>query len=60
MNISRQFAANIVHTDFNSLDETAVERARYHILDPVGCFVAEANAPGSRATLAVVKKWGGV
>lgn len=60
MNISRQFAANIVHTGFNSLDETAVGRVRYRFLDPVGCLVAEANAPGSRAMPAVVKKWGGV
>jgi 2-methylcitrate dehydratase PrpD len=59
MNISQQFAANIVHTGFNSLDETAIERARWRILDAVGCLISGADAAGCRAMLAVVEKWGG-
>ena len=59
MTISQQFATNIVETDFSTLDDTAIERARWRILDAIGCLVAGANAAGCRAMLSMVKKWGG-
>jgi 2-methylcitrate dehydratase PrpD len=59
MNLSQQFAANIVATGFESLDERTIERARWRILDAIGCLIAGANAAGCRAMLAMVKKWGG-
>jgi 2-methylcitrate dehydratase PrpD len=59
MDISREFAANVVRTGFNALDELTVSRARWHILDVIGCAIAGVNAAGCGAMLAVVKKWGG-
>jgi 2-methylcitrate dehydratase PrpD len=59
MNFPRQLAASIVKTDFNSLDEKTIERAKWRILDAVGCLIAGANAPGCQAMLALVKRWGG-
>jgi 2-methylcitrate dehydratase PrpD len=59
MNVSQQFAANVVKTGFDSLGELAISRARWRVLDAVGCLIAGANAPGCPALLALVKKWGG-
>ncbi len=59
MDISRQFAANIVATGFDSLDERTIERARWRILDAVGCLIAGANAPGCREMMSLVRQWGG-
>lgn len=60
MNISQQFAANVVKTGFNSLDELTISRARWRVLDAIGCSIAGANAAGCGAMLALVRKWGGV
>jgi 2-methylcitrate dehydratase PrpD len=59
MNISQQFAANVVNTGFKSLDELTVSRARWRVLDVVGCLIAGANAAGCKAMLTLVKQWGG-
>ncbi|MGD0795023.1 MAG: MmgE/PrpD family protein [Dehalococcoidales bacterium] len=59
MSISQQFAAKVVKTGFSSLDELTVSRARWRILDALGCLIAGANAPGCGAMLALVKNWGG-
>ena len=59
MNISQEFAANIVKTDFKALDEMTISRARWRVLDAIGCLIAGANAAGCGAMLALVKKWGG-
>jgi 2-methylcitrate dehydratase PrpD len=59
MDISHEFAANVVKTTFNSLDEITISRARVRILDAIGCVIAGANAAGCQAMLALVKKWGG-
>jgi 2-methylcitrate dehydratase PrpD len=59
MDISHQFAANIVETGFNSLDERTIERARWRILDAIGCLIAGANAAGCQAMLNLVQQWGG-
>jgi 2-methylcitrate dehydratase PrpD len=59
MNISQQFAANVVKTDFNSLDQLSVSRARWRILDTIGCAFAGANAAGCREMLNLITKWGG-
>jgi 2-methylcitrate dehydratase PrpD len=59
MDISREFAVNVVKTRFNDLDEITVSRARWRILDAVGCAIAGANAAGCGALLSVIKKWGG-
>ena len=59
MNLSHQFAAHVIATGFDALDQATVSRARWRILDAVGCLIAGANAPGCPAMLALVKKWGG-
>ena len=59
MGISQDFAANVVNTGFSALDKLAVTRARWRILDTVGCIIAGANAPGCPAMLTLVKRWGG-
>jgi 2-methylcitrate dehydratase PrpD len=59
MGISEQFAANVVKTGFNSLDELTVSRARWRVLDAVGCAIAGADAAGCKAMLTLVKQWGG-
>lgn len=59
MNFSQQLVASIVKTGFNSLDKDTIDRARWRILDAVGCLIAGANAAGCQAMLTLVKKWGG-
>jgi 2-methylcitrate dehydratase PrpD len=59
MDISREFAANVVKTRFADLDKITIQRARWRILDVIGCAIAGVNAAGCGAMLAVVKRWGG-
>lgn len=59
MNISQSFASNVIATEFGSLDEASVSRARWRVLDTIGCAVAGADAAGCRAMLDIIKKWGG-
>jgi 2-methylcitrate dehydratase PrpD len=59
MDISHQFAANVVKTGFNSLDELTISRARWRVLDAIGCLIAGADAAGCKAMLTLVKQWGG-
>jgi len=59
MDISRQFAANVVQTSFKSLDELTISRARWRVLDAIGCLISGANAAGCKAMLTLVKQWGG-
>jgi 2-methylcitrate dehydratase PrpD len=59
MDISHQFAANVVKSDFDSLNEITVERTKWRVLDAVGCSIAGANAAGCGAMLNLVKQWGG-
>jgi 2-methylcitrate dehydratase PrpD len=59
MDISQQFAANIVKTDFNTLDKITIERARWRVLDAIGCVISGANAAGCQAMLSLIKQWGG-
>jgi 2-methylcitrate dehydratase PrpD len=59
MTISQELAANVVNTGFSAFNEVTVSRARWRILDAIGCCIAGANAPGCPAMLALVKKWGG-
>ncbi|MDR9785863.1 MAG: MmgE/PrpD family protein [Peptococcaceae bacterium MAG4] len=51
--------ANIIATNFDSLDKETVERAKWRILDSVGVIIAGANGVGNDALLKLVKKWGG-
>jgi 2-methylcitrate dehydratase PrpD len=59
MGASEQFAKNVVDTRFESLDKTTIQRAKWRILDGIGCAIAGANGPGCQALLTLVKRWGG-
>jgi 2-methylcitrate dehydratase PrpD len=59
MDISHQFAANVVKADFSALDALTITRARWRVLDALGCLIAGANAAGCGAMLTLVKRWGG-
>ena len=60
MNITEQLVTNIIRTGFESLDGETIERAKWRIIDAVGCLIAGANAHGSRMMVDLVKRWGGV
>jgi 2-methylcitrate dehydratase PrpD len=59
MEISRQLAGNVVTTSFQSLNKEVVQRAKWRILDAIGCAMAGVKAPGCEMMLNVVKEWGG-
>jgi len=59
MSIAEELAANIARTRFESLDKETVERAKWRMIDAIGCLIAGANAPGCRMLVDLVKKWGG-
>jgi 2-methylcitrate dehydratase PrpD len=59
MDISHQFAANVVKTGFSSFDELTISRARWRVLDAIGCLIAGADTAGCKAMLTLVKQWGG-
>ncbi|MFP3975837.1 MAG: MmgE/PrpD family protein [Dehalococcoidia bacterium] len=60
MGTTEQIVKNIVATDFDSLDSEAVRRAKWRVLDAVGCLIGGANAPGCPVMVDLVRKWGGV
>jgi 2-methylcitrate dehydratase PrpD len=59
MSIAEELAANVVQTRFESLDKETVERAKWRVIDSMGCLMAGADAAGSRALVELIKKWGG-
>ena len=59
MSITKELAANVVETSFASIPRESTERAKWRIIDAIGCLIAGANAVGCRETVELVKKWGG-
>jgi 2-methylcitrate dehydratase PrpD len=59
MSVVKELSANIVETNFGSLDKEAVERAKWRVIDAVGCCLAGVNAAGCPIMLQLVKRWGG-
>jgi 2-methylcitrate dehydratase PrpD len=59
MSIADELTAHVVQTRFESLDKETIERAKWRMIDAIGCLIAGANAPGCRMMLDLVKKWGG-
>jgi 2-methylcitrate dehydratase PrpD len=59
MSIAEELAANVVQTRFESLDEETVERAKWRIIDALGCLMVGANAAGCRELVELIRKWGG-
>jgi 2-methylcitrate dehydratase PrpD len=52
-------AKNIVETSFEGLDRSIIERAKYRIIDTVGCALAGVRAPGCSMVLDLLREWGG-
>lgn len=59
MGLTQDLVDHIVRTDFESLDTTSVERAKWRVLDACGCALAGAKAPGCRAMWNLITGWGG-
>lgn len=59
MSISKQIAEHIVRTNFASIDAVTIQRAKWRLLDAVGCLIAGAGAPGCRMMIDLVTGWGG-
>jgi 2-methylcitrate dehydratase PrpD len=59
MGLTQDLVEHIVRTDFASLGDAAVERAKLRVLDACGCALAGAKAPGCRETRDLVAEWGG-
>ncbi len=59
MNTAEELATNVVETGFTSLPKECVYRAKWRVIDALGCLIAGSNAPGCRGTVDLIKKWGG-
>ncbi len=59
MSIAAEMARNIVETSFDRFDEPVVEKARYRIIDVIGCAIGGANASGCSMLLSLLEGWGG-
>jgi len=59
MGTTEELAANVVGTRFDSIDRTSIERAKWRIIDCLGCLMAGANAAGCREMAEMVGTWGG-
>src|SRR5208282_3592569 len=59
MSVTEELVANVVRTRFDSIDEESVERAKWRLIDAMGCLIAGANAAGCRETAELIRRWGG-
>jgi 2-methylcitrate dehydratase PrpD len=59
MSITEDLIFNIVNTTFASIPEHFVERAKWRIIDSLGCLIAGSNAPGCSGLVDLIKGWGG-
>jgi 2-methylcitrate dehydratase PrpD len=60
VNITQEIAGHVVRTGFDSIPKESVARAKWRVLDAIGCLIAGANAAGCRETADLVRRWGGV
>jgi 2-methylcitrate dehydratase PrpD len=59
MNITEKIAVHVVDTQFSSIDSESIDRAKWRILDALGCLAAGSDGPGCRAVAELVRNWGG-
>jgi len=52
-------SANVLETQFETLDDATVENAGCRIIDVLGCAVAGVRAAGNEALVKLVRDWGG-
>ena len=60
MSIAEELVSTVVDTAYAALPEAAVSRAKWRIIDTVGCILAGANAAGCSGAVDLVRSWGGV
>ena len=46
MSVAEELAANVVQTGFDAIDERSIERAKWRLIDAMGCLMGGANGPG--------------
>jgi 2-methylcitrate dehydratase PrpD len=59
VNITEELATHVARTTFDSIPEESLRRAKWRIIDSVGCLIAGANAAGCREMADLVRRWGG-
>ncbi len=59
MSVAEELAANVVQTGFDAIDERSIERAKWRLIDAMGCLIGGANGPGCRETAELIRRWGG-
>jgi 2-methylcitrate dehydratase PrpD len=59
MSVTEELVRNVVGTRFDSIERRFIERAKWRIIDAIGCLIAGANAAGCLETVDLVKNWGG-
>ena len=59
MRITAEMARNVVETGFEAFDSTIIEKARYRLIDVVGCALGGIRAAGCSMLLDLLNEWGG-
>lgn len=59
MSIAEELVTNVIATTYAAIPKEAVARAKWRIIDTLGCMIAGANAPGCRGAVDMVRSWGG-
>lgn len=59
MSKTEELAANLVETSYDSIPGESTDRAKWRVIDAVGCAMAGAAAAGCSAVVDLVRKWGG-
>lgn len=59
MGTTEDLVANVVETDFAALPRDAVSRAKWRVIDNLGCLIAGAHAAGCQGVVNLVRRWGG-
>ena len=59
MSIADELVTNVIDTTYASIPKEALIRAKWRIIDTVGCMIAGANAPGCVSAVDMVRSWGG-
>jgi 2-methylcitrate dehydratase PrpD len=59
MTLIAELVKNIIDTSFEDLDSSVVAKARYRIIDVIGCAMAGAKASGCSMVIDLFKGWGG-
>lgn len=59
MSAVEEFSENLIKVDFASLPQETVDRAKWRILDAIGCLMAGTHGPGCREVADLIFEWGG-